>query len=84
MSASRDCLALSFELQELDPQRAEAACQTLGAFAVTFSDAHDDAVLEPAAVVSTADTTRTVRVRYPSCDRADECSPSPTPFNRRR
>ena len=43
-----DCLALSFELRGLDPQRAEAACQDLGAFAVTFSDAHDDAVLEPA------------------------------------
>ena len=42
-----DCLALSFELRGLDPQRAEAACQDLGAFAVTFSDAHDDAVLEP-------------------------------------
>ncbi len=42
-----DCLALSFELRGLDPQRAESACQALGAFAVTFSDAHDDAVLEP-------------------------------------
>jgi ribosomal protein L11 methyltransferase len=42
-----DCLALSFELRGLDPQRAEAACQLLGAFAVTLSDARDDAVLEP-------------------------------------
>jgi ribosomal protein L11 methyltransferase len=41
-------MALSFELRGLDPQRAEAACQDLGAFAVTFSDARDDAVLEPA------------------------------------
>jgi ribosomal protein L11 methyltransferase len=61
MSASRDCLALSFELQELDPQRAEAACQTLGAFAVTFSDAHDDAVLEPA--VGEVRLWRTTRVQ---------------------
>ncbi len=42
-----DCLALSFALRGLDPLRAEAACQDLGAFAVTYSDAHDDAVLEP-------------------------------------
>jgi ribosomal protein L11 methyltransferase len=47
MPQSRDCLALSFELRGLDPQRAEAACQDLGAFAVTYSDARDDAVLEP-------------------------------------
>ena len=47
MAHTRDCLALSFELRGLDPQRAEAACQDLGAFAVTFSDARDDAVLEP-------------------------------------
>jgi ribosomal protein L11 methyltransferase len=47
VSESLDCLALSFELRGLDPQRAEAACQDLGAFAVTFSDARDDAVLEP-------------------------------------
>ena len=47
MAESRDCVALSFELRGLDPQRAEAACQDLGAFAVTFSDARDDAVLEP-------------------------------------
>ena len=47
MPQSPDCLALSFELRGLDPQRAEAACQELGAFAVTFSDARDDAVLEP-------------------------------------
>jgi ribosomal protein L11 methyltransferase len=47
MPPTRDCLALSFELRGLDPQRAEAACQELGAFAVTFSDARNDAVLEP-------------------------------------
>src|SRR3954467_12126139 len=47
LPGTQDCLALSFELRELDPQRAEAACQQLGAFAVTFSDARDDAVLEP-------------------------------------
>jgi ribosomal protein L11 methyltransferase len=47
MAHTRDCLALSFELRGLDPLRAEAACQELGAFAVTFSDARDDAVLEP-------------------------------------
>jgi ribosomal protein L11 methyltransferase len=47
MPQTRDCLALSFELRGLDPERAEAACQELGAIAVTFSDARDDAVLEP-------------------------------------
>jgi ribosomal protein L11 methyltransferase len=47
MPHTRDCLALSFELRGLDPQHAEAACEALGAFAVTFSDARDDAVLEP-------------------------------------
>ena len=47
MSPTPDCLALSFELRGLDPQRADAVCQELGAFAVTFSDARDDAVLEP-------------------------------------
>ena len=47
MAGSQDCLALSFELRGLDAERAEAACQALGAFAVTFSDVHDDAVLEP-------------------------------------
>ncbi len=47
MPHTRDCLALSFELRGLDPQRAEAACQELGAFAISFSDARDDAVLEP-------------------------------------
>ena len=43
-----DYLALSFELHGLDPERAEAACQTLGALAITYSDSRDDAVLEPA------------------------------------
>lgn len=42
-----DYLALSFELRGLDAARAEAACLALGARAITFSDAHDDAVLEP-------------------------------------
>ncbi|MGH8252860.1 MAG: 50S ribosomal protein L11 methyltransferase [Steroidobacteraceae bacterium] len=42
-----DYLALSFELRGLDAARAEAACLALGAQAITFSDAHDDAVLEP-------------------------------------
>ena len=41
------CLALSFELRGLDPQRAEDACRALGAWAITFSDSRDDAVLEP-------------------------------------
>jgi ribosomal protein L11 methyltransferase len=42
-----DYLALSFELRGLDAARAEGACLALGAQAITFSDAHDDAVLEP-------------------------------------
>ncbi len=42
-----DYLALSFELRGLDAARAEAACLAFGAQAITFSDAHDDAVLEP-------------------------------------
>ena len=42
-----DFLALSFELRGLDAARAEDACLALGAQAITFSDAHDDAVLEP-------------------------------------
>jgi len=41
-------LNLSFDLGPLDPQRAEDACLALGASAVTFLDAADDAVLEPA------------------------------------
>ena len=48
MAGSADFLALSFELRGLDAARAEAACLALGAHAITFSDAHDDAVLEPA------------------------------------
>ena len=43
-----DYLALSFELRGLDPERAEAACHTLGVLAITYSDSRDDAVLEPA------------------------------------
>jgi ribosomal protein L11 methyltransferase len=41
-------LALSFELGELDPASAEAACLAAGALSVTFSDARDQPVLEPA------------------------------------
>jgi len=40
-------LALSFALGTLDAQQAEAACFERGALSVTFSDEHDDAVLEP-------------------------------------
>ena len=40
-------LNLSFDLGELDLQRAEAACFDCGALAVTLSDSRDDAVLEP-------------------------------------
>ena len=47
MADPKGCLALSFELRGLDPQRAEAACLELGAVAITFSDSRDDAVLEP-------------------------------------
>lgn len=41
-------LKLSFELGTLDAAAAEAACFAAGALAVTFSDARDDGVLEPA------------------------------------
>jgi ribosomal protein L11 methyltransferase len=41
-------LELSFELGELDPATAEAACLHCGALCVTFSDACDEPVLEPA------------------------------------
>ena len=41
-------LELSFELGQLDPERAEAACLDSGALSVTFSDASDEPVLEPA------------------------------------
>ena len=40
-------LSLSFELGDLDLQRAEDACFDCGALAVTLSDCRDDAVLEP-------------------------------------
>jgi ribosomal protein L11 methyltransferase len=41
-------LALGFDLEGADAAAAEAACFASGALAVTFSDARDDAVLEPA------------------------------------
>lgn len=41
-------LSLGFDLGALDPQRAEQACFECGASAVTFLDAQDDPVLEPA------------------------------------
>ncbi len=40
-------LALSFDLGAADAADVEAACLASGALAVTFSDARDDAVLEP-------------------------------------
>jgi len=45
---SRSYLELSFELGALDPAAAEAACLEAGALCVTFSDARDEPVLEPA------------------------------------
>jgi ribosomal protein L11 methyltransferase len=41
-------LALSVELQGMDPQGAEDACFAAGAVSVTLTDAVDDAILEPA------------------------------------
>src|SRR5277367_6825354 len=41
-------LALSIDLGFLDAERVEAACFASGALSVTFSDARDDAILEPA------------------------------------
>jgi ribosomal protein L11 methyltransferase len=41
-------IKLSFDLGAIDAPRAEAACFAAGALAVTFSDARDDGVLEPA------------------------------------
>jgi ribosomal protein L11 methyltransferase len=41
-------LALRIELAGQDPQLAEAACLDAGALAITYTDARDDAVLEPA------------------------------------
>ncbi len=41
-------LELTFDLGALDPDAAEQACFDAGALSVTFSDARDDAVLEPA------------------------------------
>lgn len=43
-----DYLELSFELCELDAQRAETACLELGAAAITLSDTGDAPVYEPA------------------------------------
>lgn len=43
-----DFLALSVELQGLDPEAAETACFEAGAVSVTLTDAVDDAILEPA------------------------------------
>lgn len=39
---------LTLDLADHDPQSAEQACFAAGALSVTFSDARDDAVLEPA------------------------------------
>jgi ribosomal protein L11 methyltransferase len=41
-------LELSFDLGSVDPQAAEGACWACGASALTFVDARDDPVLEPA------------------------------------
>ncbi len=41
-------LALSVDLEGLDPEAAEAACFAAGAVSVTLTDAVDDAILEPA------------------------------------
>jgi ribosomal protein L11 methyltransferase len=41
-------LALGFDLERADAAAVEAACFASGALSITFSDAHDDAVLEPA------------------------------------
>ncbi|HTX24631.1 MAG TPA: 50S ribosomal protein L11 methyltransferase [Steroidobacteraceae bacterium] len=41
-------LQLTFDLGAIDAGVAEGACFAAGAFSVTFSDARDDAVLEPA------------------------------------
>jgi len=41
-------LALSVDLQGLDPEAAESACFAAGAVSVTLTDKVDDAVLEPA------------------------------------
>ncbi|MEO6185782.1 MAG: 50S ribosomal protein L11 methyltransferase, partial [Steroidobacteraceae bacterium] len=41
-------LALSVDLEGVDPEAAEDACFAAGAVSVTLTDAVDDAVLEPA------------------------------------
>jgi ribosomal protein L11 methyltransferase len=43
-----DYLALSVDLQGIDPEAAEQACFAAGAVSVTLTDAVDDAILEPA------------------------------------
>jgi ribosomal protein L11 methyltransferase len=48
MSSVEAFLELSFDLGGLDADSAESAACACGAFAVTFVDARDDAVLEPA------------------------------------
>jgi ribosomal protein L11 methyltransferase len=45
---AKSYLELSFELGELDPATAEAACIEAGALCVSFSAASDEPVLEPA------------------------------------
>ena len=41
-------LTLSFDLGPLDPERVDEACRACGASAITYRDARDDPVLEPA------------------------------------
>ena len=41
-------VALSLDLDDLDPEAVEAACFAAGALAVTYTDRRDDAILEPA------------------------------------
>lgn len=41
-------LSIQFDLDQLDPDVAEAACFAAGALAVTLTDRRDDAILEPA------------------------------------
>ncbi len=48
MRAPMPFVQLSFDLGATDAGAAEAACFAAGALSVTFSDARDDAVLEPA------------------------------------
>ena len=41
-------VALSLDLDDLDPEAVEAACFAAGALAITYTDRRDDAILEPA------------------------------------